>query len=211
MEEAIIKQTQDQMRLHPIIRDTLELLRHKLPPTLSYHTLAHTEDVLDEAMRFGVTDHLTARQLELLAIASACHDVGFIEIPSSNEALGAAFAREEMRKHGGYSQDEIALVERMILDTTMVQTEGGPRQIPSTELSRYLLDADLSNLGRDDFFAKGELQRKELGQDLEEFRIQTLALLNAHQWFTDAAKNIRQEKKEANVKLVASMIVAQNS
>lgn len=204
MDEAIVKKYQQRLRQHPIVREALELLSHQLPPTVWYHTLAHTEDVLDEAIRFATIDRLPDRQLELLAIAAAWHDVGFIQTPVSNEAIGAAFAREQMRKSGGYSAEEIGLVERMILDTTVVATEDGPRQIPSTELSRYLLDADLSNLGRDDFFTKGELQRKELGQDVEAFRAATIALLSAHRWHTEAARALRQEKRDQNLKAVMS-------
>ena len=56
----------------------------------------------------------------------------------------------------------------MILDTKVVLLPGGAgsEQQASTELSQYLLDADLSNLGRVDFFEcldrvieEGELPR----------------------------------------------------
>jgi predicted metal-dependent HD superfamily phosphohydrolase len=152
-------------------------------------------------------DHLPPRQLELLAIAAACHDVGFIRSSGSNEPIGAAFAREHMACHGGYSAEEILLVERMILDTALVETPDGPRQAPSTELSRYLLDADLSNFGRDDFFERGELQRQELGQEPKLFRKNTLALIRAHRWLTPAGQALRQDQKERNVATLESFIL----
>jgi len=165
MSEQTITQACDEVRRHPIVSGTLALLARDLPKELSYHALPHTEDVISEAIRFAVTDNLAPREIELLAIAAACHDFGFVKSPVLNEPIGAAHAREQMERSGGYSSEEINLVERMILDTALVDTGNGPRQIPSTDLSRYLLDADLSNFGRDDFFDKGELQRKELGQD----------------------------------------------
>jgi|LauGreDrversion4_2_1035121.scaffolds.fasta_scaffold16166_5 predicted metal-dependent HD superfamily phosphohydrolase len=206
MDEQAIRRTQGELRKHPIVQETLELLARDLPDSLLYHALSHTEDVLDEALRFGSIDRLNPRELELLAIAAACHDVGFISTTSSNEPLGAAFARERMEGTGGYSTEEIELVERMILDTALIITEDAPRQSPSTKLSGYLLDADLSNLGRDDFFEKCELLRNELGEDNDLFGKKTLALLTAHQWHTAAARALRQERKELNIRTLQSMI-----
>lgn len=204
-EEAILK-AQRELREHLIVRETLDLLARDLPDSLWYHALPHTQDVLDEVIRFGVTDNLPPRDLELLAIAAACHDVGFVSTPTSNESLGAAFARERMERQGGFSSEEIDLVERMILDTALITTDVGPCQVPTTRLSGYLLDADLSNLGREDFFDKGELQRKELGQDLNLFRKNALALLLAHQWNTSAGRLLRQTRKELNIQLLSAMV-----
>jgi hypothetical protein len=116
-----------------------------------------------------------------------------------------------MERQSGYSSEEILLVDRMILDTALVVTADGPCQIPSTRLSRYLLDADLSNLGRDDFFEKGELQRRELSQDEDRFRRNALALLQAHRWHTDAGQSLRQKKKEDNERSLREKIGANTS
>ncbi len=209
MIEDELKHTTEAMQKLPVVRRTLELLKEKLPRELYYHSAPHTDDVLSETLRFALTDKLSPREIELLAIAAACHDVGFITRPVMNESLGAEHARLEMTKAGGYTEEEIALVERMILDTALVETAVGPKQIPSTNLSRYLLDADLSNFGRDDFFDKGELQRKELGVDQEIFRKNSFALLNAHRWLTNAAMKLRQNKKEQNLSLLKSMVFSQ--
>ncbi len=206
MSEELIRKAQDELRRHPVISEAFDLLARELPASLRYHALPHTEDVLNEAIQFGVMDGLSARELELLAVAAACHDVGFVDSPACNEPIGAAFARERMEKHGGYTPDEIRLVERMILDTALVPTENGPQQIPSSALSRYLLDADLSNLGREDFFEKGELQRIEIGQDEDLFRKNTLALLTAHQWHTPACRALRQKRKDENLALLRAML-----
>lgn len=209
MSEQEIVRVREEMAKHPIIAKTLAVLAEELPKELTYHALSHTEDVIAETIRFGVTDQLLPRQLELLAIAAACHDLGFVKSPVMNEPIGAAYAREQMERHGGYTAEEIGLVERMILDTALVDTGRGPRQIPSTDLSRYLLDADLSNFGRDDFFDKGELQRKELGQDQDIFRKNSYSLLNSHRWLTNAARSFRQKKKEQNLSMLKSMVLSQ--
>jgi predicted metal-dependent HD superfamily phosphohydrolase len=193
MDEGTIRRSQGELRKHPIVQEALKLLGRELPASVFYHSLGHTEDVLDESLRFGVTDRLSPRELELLAIAAACHDVGYISAPLLNEPLGAAFARERMARHGGYTEGEIALVERMILDTALVTTDKVPHQVASTELSRYLLDADLSNVGREDFF---EILRRD-----------SLAFVTAHRWHTAAALALRQEGKERNVQALRAMVL----
>lgn len=210
MIEDDITHIRESLGERPIFREALALLAEKLPKELSYHAYSHTEDVLSETLRFALTDQLPSRDIELLALAATFHDLGFIKSPVLNEPIGAAAAKEAMVKDGGYSAEEIALVERMILDTALVDTGNGPRQIPSTDLSRYLLDADLSNFGRDDFFDKGELQRQELGADQEIFRRNSLSLLNSHRWLTNAARSLRQKKKEQNLALLKSMVHSQS-
>jgi predicted metal-dependent HD superfamily phosphohydrolase len=207
MDEAVIQRARQEAERHPVVQAAVAILTRELPAHLKYHTLAHTEDVLREAILFGVMDHLPPRQLELLAVAAACHDLGFITSSGANELIGATFAREQMTHFGGYSPDEILLVERMILDTALVETPEGPRQIASTELSRYLLDADLSNFGRDDFFERGELQRQELGQERELFRKNTLVLIKAHRWLTPAGQALRQATKERNIVTLESFVL----
>lgn len=196
----------------PIISEVLSTLRRELPPHLKYHAYEHTEDVLREVVRFALTDSLPQRDVTLLGIAAAFHDAGFVKSPVANEPIAARMAREAMERSSkddparGFTADEIALVEQMILDTALRETPSGLRQVPTTDLSRYLLDADLSNLGRDDFFDKGELQRQELGYDQEIFRRKSFELLNAHRWLTNAARLLRQPRKEENVKLLKKMI-----
>ncbi|MFM1848362.1 MAG: hypothetical protein RL417_1836, partial [Pseudomonadota bacterium] len=111
----------------------------------------------------------------------------------------------EMEREG-FPLEQIAAVERMVLDTRLVSTGGGRRQIATTGLSRYLLDADLSNFGRADFFEKSELQRLELGIDRERFLRRTFALISTHSWQTDAARRLRQPTKEENIRKLSSIL-----
>jgi len=204
--EQQLLDTVERMRSIPLIRDGLKLLKEKLPHNLSYHSCAHTDEVLRDALLFGLVDTLSPRSLELLAIAAVLHDVGFIHSPQANEPIAARYAREAMLKAGVYTQQEIDLVERMILDTAPVCEDGHIRYIPNTELSKYLLDADVGNFGRDDFHTKSELMRAESGQDEKHFHAQTLQLLTAHQWHTPAAKTLRQTTKEANLALLRKRV-----
>lgn len=194
------------LKVVPVISEVLAKLHRDLSPELRYHTFAHTLDVLHEVVLFATTSGLSSREIHLLAVAAAFHDAGFLSQRAENEPIGALMAHEVMSASGSYSDDEIALVERMILDTKLVDTSVGLRQVSSTELSKYLLDADLSNFGRDDFMDKMELTRQEIGHEASSFRRKTLLLLENHMWLTDVARQLRQDGKERNVQKLCDLI-----
>ncbi len=216
VKSAVTKQEQISLALAhlialPLVQEALTLLDKALPDNLSYHNKGHTLEVLRESIRFAVIQGLSERELELLAIAAAFHDTGFIKSPVANELIGAEFAREALQRAGGFSTREIQLVEQMILDTKLVELPAGPQQIPSTKLSRYLLDADLSNLGRDDFFDRSELLRQELGVEERSFRSRSLQVIAGHHWLTKAAHALGQKKKEENLLLLRSSVASESS
>jgi uncharacterized protein len=201
-----LQQCLEQLHNHDLVKDALTHLRRELAADLLYHSYAHTEDVLAEAVRFALIDGVSSRDIELLAIAAAYHDMGFLQTRTHNEPIGAECARKAMVRLGGYSNDEISLVSQMILDTALIETASGPQRNCSTPLSRYLLDADLSTLGRNDFFTKGELLRQELGEAQETFLKTSLALLHSHTWLTEAARALRQEQKDENLCTLKKML-----
>ena len=205
--ESATRDHLERLQKVPVIAEVLARLKRELPAHLKYHSYEHTIDVMAETIRFALKDDRTVREIELLAIAAAYHDAGWIKSPVANEPIGAAMAREALEQDGSFAtSNEIELIQRMILDTALIDTSNGLKQVPNTDLSRYLLDADLGNFGRDDFFDKGELQRLELGVDPDVFRKTSFKLLNAHRWLTNAAMALRQKQKEHNVNLLRSMV-----
>ncbi len=190
----------------PAIKEARSLLSSRLPANLLYHAYGHTEDVISEVISLALTDKLDSRQIEILAIAAAWHDVGFIWSYTNNEPLAADAAKKYLVSIGGYTESEIELIAQMIRDTALVVDGPSYKQIPSHPLSRYLLDADLANFGRADFFEKSELQRRELNDDLEPFRRKTLALVKNHRWLTPAALTRWQDTKEANIRELERII-----
>ena len=188
-----------EIKRHPLVAGVLRELAEKLPLHLRYHSVAHTEEVLAEAVLYALADGVSDAEIELLALAAAFHDSGFLDSPEHNEIEGARRAVRAMRAAGTYTEAQIQLVERMILDTKMNVTREGIKQVPGTELSIYLLDADLSNLGREDFFEKCELQRQEAGAEKVPFLFGTYRLLCCHYWHSKAAFDLRESRKAKNV------------
>jgi predicted metal-dependent HD superfamily phosphohydrolase len=192
----------------PAVTTALEMLRSQLPSTLLYHAYAHTEDVLSEVVELAITDNLATRDIELLAVAAAWHDIGFIWSNTNNEPLAADATKRYLQGSKDFSAREIELIGQMILDTALITDGTSYKQVASHPLSRYLLDADLANFGRDDFFEKSELQRCELGEDLDSFRKKTLALVCNHRWLTPAATHKWQAKKAANLTLLEKLVTS---
>ena len=73
----------------PAVAHPLEILGSQLPKDLLYHAYSHTEDVIAEVVKLASLDALSDREIEILAVAAAWHDVGFIHSRNNNEPLAA--------------------------------------------------------------------------------------------------------------------------
>jgi len=94
----------------------------------------------------------------------------------------------------------------MILDTKLPDISQGSGPKPATQLSCYLLDADLANLGRDDFFLRLQEICTESGADYAEELKRTLTLLSNHRWLTEPGRLLYEEGKEKNLKALRRMV-----
>ena len=93
-----------------------------------------------------------------------------------------------------------------ILDTKLEMKDDRPYFLKTNSRYGYVLDGDISNFGREDFFEKGEDYAEEIGLDLNDpeikkkFFIFALNLLKNHDWKTQSARVLRQEQKEMNLR-----------
>ena len=194
----------ERIRVLPIVVKILDQLSNDLPAKLAYHSAKHTNSVLAEAIHFAMSDNLPPREIELLAVSAAYHDAGFLVQEKDNEPIGAAMAEEAMKASNNYSPEEIELVKNMILDTRLLDNGARYTERASSELSKYLLDADVSNFGRADFFERLDQIVKEFGVDKEAHRENTRRLLENHVWLTPAAKKLREAQKQENLRRLSS-------
>jgi hypothetical protein len=86
----------------------------------------------------------------------------------------------------------------MILDTKLIMQAYA--QISNTRLSPYLLDADLSNLGRTVFWRQTAAVAAEIGIDFDTFMPNTKALMERHDWQSESARKAYGEQKGKNLK-----------
>ncbi|MCI5065885.1 HD domain-containing protein [bacterium] len=167
-----------------------------------YHNESHTRDVMHEAVFFGIHGGLSPRELELLLVSAAWHDVGFFLSQEEHEEHSVQLFSQhfEQGELPELSSQEAELVVQMIRDTRVeISPHGaGSQQIARTELSRYLLDADLSNLGRRDFFDCFERLLAETAIPPFDFHVAALGLISRHRWNTLIAEELRLEQEMRN-------------
>ncbi|MGA1191364.1 MAG: ATP-binding protein [Bdellovibrionota bacterium] len=194
--DALCQKTLDM----PIIKEAFRVLEQGLSNDLLYHSVEHSRDVLQEVLHLSLYDELDERDIHLLTIGAAFHDTGFIHKPIENEELGAQIAQEAMNRFGGYSVSEIEIVREMILDTRFVNVSQPHLTSIISPLGRYLIDADVGNLGREDFFDKSELLRQEIGLARHLFYPDVLNFIESHLWLTRAGRELWRVPQQENVR-----------
>ena len=182
----------------------LERLERELPPTLFYHSLAHTrDDVVPAAERLAALEGVEGEALLLLRTAAFYHDLGHVEHYTNHEAIGVRIAAAVL-PHFGYSTAHIQVVRGIIIATKLPQS-------PHTLLEEIMADADLDVLGRDDFLARNQdlrAERAALGMPTtdEEWYSSQLEFIQTHRYFTAAARNLRDAKKQQNIEEMVKLL-----
>lgn len=123
-------------------------LNNDLDPELTYHSSAHTTDVINAVERLAQLEGVNGRDVILLKTAALFHDIGFINTYDGHEKASVKIAREILPDMG-YSSEDINKIEGMIYSTEIPQS-------PTNHLEMILADADLDYLGRDDIFIIGQ-------------------------------------------------------
>jgi len=190
----------------PEIAEALELLNN-LSPELVYHSKNHTLEVIKETILFALADGASRETIEEQAIAAAWHDVGFLKKKGQNETIAVDMFKSS-KAFKTFPKETSDEVVANILDTQMVLTATGLSFTSERSVNKYILDADIGNFGRTDFFEKFSLLAKEAGLDLSNngtkrnFMESTIKLLRNHKWYTESAQALRQDQKEANLRML---------
>jgi uncharacterized protein len=180
------------MRYEKLRAYVVDWLGSALPANLYYHGLHHTLDVCQAAESLARAESVSPHELVLVQTAAMLHDAGFVRSYFKNEPLGAEIAAELLPNYG-YSPDDIAIVQQMILATTL------PQQ-PTCHLDMILCDADLDYLGRDDFYQiahtlKQEWNEYNIHKTLREWYEQQIRFVANHRYFTATAQSLRNNQK----------------
>lgn len=174
----------------------------KKDKALLYHNFTHTQNVVKAATRIGRHYRLNERDLFIVTTAAWFHDIGYLEDYNHHELMGADIAASFLRKQG--VPEEITLaVTNCILATRMPQSA-------KTLLEEIVCDADMFQLGSDEFAENNKLLRKELelkkGTTInkEEWRRNTIRFLESHTYYTDYCRSLLEPKKKEIVEKLKS-------
>jgi predicted metal-dependent HD superfamily phosphohydrolase len=170
----------------------LNLLEEKLSPSLLYHCVGHTKDVLQAAMKIADTENISEKERHLLRIAALFHDAGFIYQYKDHEAKGCEMVNRYLPDFH-FSETDISTVCQMIGATRVPQ-------IPHSKLDQILADADLDYLGREDVVPIAqnlyvELKNYEMIADEKQWTEGQVRFLLQHHYFTAYSRKLREPNK----------------
>ncbi|MBI1289393.1 MAG: HD domain-containing protein [Flavobacteriales bacterium] len=185
------------------IQHILDRLEQELPEHLTYHGHHHTLDVMEATERIAKAEGISGELLNLLLVASAYHDSGFLYDHREHEKRGCEIAKDVLPEFG-FSEEQIEAVCKMIMATKVPQD-------PKNELSKILCDADLDYLGRDDFEQIGstlfkELQALGVVETVETWNRIQLGFLQQHSYHTEYGRKYRQQPKQQHLEKIRSIV-----
>lgn len=176
-----------------------------LPRHLYYHNSDHTlKDVLPAAMHLAREENISGHDLFILKVAVLFHDTGFIEQYPNNEEIGARIAGETLPDYH-FSRKDITRIKNIILATRVSTDHEAFLQMAGDDiLEKIMCDADVDNLGRDDFFKKSSHLRKEMGYfgkkvSDHEWNDYQAFILKTHRFLTPSAIRLRGDGQRKNL------------
>ena len=186
---------------YQIIRsEVLSLLNDKLDPKLTYHNLAHTQDVMNQVERIARGENISdINDLMLLKVAALFHDSGFLYVYKHHEERSCQIM-EEFMQDGDFTREDITRIKGMIMATQIPQT-------PHNLMEKIICDADLDYLGRDDFEKisnglKEEFLVYQVIKSESDWDPLQIGFFEAHNYFTETCRVDRTPKKLQHLEML---------
>ena len=162
-----------------------------------YHHYEHALSVMERAQYLWKKEWVPDDEIEMLTIAALFHDTGFVIEYDNNESIWAKIAQNYLRTTL-YSEDKISIIQNLILATD-------PKTQPQNLLEQIIKDADMDNLGREDFFDINEKLKLER-ETIKKIKIKdpdwhhaSLDIVQGHRFYTPTQIQERNEKLQKNL------------
>lgn len=185
------------------IQNYIYTILEKFSEKLIYHNKTHVDDVFNSASEIAICENISDNEVFLLKTAALYHDIGFIETYNTHEDVSKKIAMQSLPSFG-FGDSDILKICNMIEATKIPQT-------PKCHLEKIICDADLDNLGREDFFNNMELlflEKKNFGfiNDKTLWYKQTFDMLKSHEYFCKSSKIRRSSIKQNNIQKLKQLI-----
>jgi len=169
-----------------------------------FHNYNHTKETVAAGGEIAAGMLVSTDQLETILLACWFHDLGILHSPENHEEKSAK-AAEDFLNQQPVSKEKIQQVKTCILATKIPQK-------PVTLLEKIVCDADISHLGKENYFEKNtllrqefELQRKKPYSDLE-WWILNKDFFHQHQYFTSFARQRYDAQKQLNLSHINKLV-----
>lgn len=174
----------------------LTFLGENLPSYIQYHSVQHTERVIEKAEFIANFLKIKSKELRLLKIAALFHDFGFIHSNINHEERSCEIAREWLEDYN-MPNEELELICGMIMATKIPQTT-------HNHLEEIIADADLEYLGTEDFDRIGTNLYNELLHfnpelTLEQWDKIQIDFIQKHRFFTPYGIEFLEPKKQEHL------------
>ncbi len=183
-------------------------LTANLLPSLTYHGIHHTQDVLTAVIMLAKAEQISTDDTHLLKTAALFHDIGFTVQYRNHEDVGCEIARHSLVQFG-YNPVQIEVICGMIMATKIPQS-------PKTPLEEILCDADLDYLGRKDFYPISKTLFQEfmhfgfVKDEAEWDRLQ-VRFFESHHYFTKTALSLRLPEKNNRLVELKNLVAKQDA
>jgi uncharacterized membrane-anchored protein YitT (DUF2179 family)/predicted metal-dependent HD superfamily phosphohydrolase len=168
-------------------------LEKELSPSLTYHNVEHTNNVITAAVELAIGENVEGDDLTILKTAALFHDAGFLQQAEGHEEISCRLARQYLPEYE-YSNEQIEQICRIIMATRLPQT-------PQDHLGQILADADLYYLGKNAYkenatrlyneFREAGIVRSEV-----DWNVKQIEFLSNHHYFTTTAIQQLEEQKQ---------------
>jgi predicted metal-dependent HD superfamily phosphohydrolase len=184
-------------------------------PKLFFHTLEHTENIVQRAGEIADQYKLPENERLAVIIAAWFHDTGHLFGPAETHEEKSVELMTDFMKAQHSDDNLIKTIAGCILATKRAVE-------PSNRLEQIVCDADTYHLGTKDFKKTNKLVRKEISQDDEnnlsksDWDIKTLEFLEKHKYYTPYCIELLEKGKQENIerlrqKLVESSVSTEQS
>ena len=179
----------------------VKFIKEKIEPKwFVFHNVDHTLDVYKRARYLSEKEWLLEEEKEIVCLAALFHDTGLIDWYQNHEEKSCQIARNWLQSQN-YPEEKIKMVVQSIKVTKVWEK-------PKNKIQMILKEADLDNLGRDDFIERFFLLIKEIQNvswekiDKKEFAKQTYKLFKDFEFYTDTQKKERLAKWNENFNIL---------
>lgn len=195
------------MKTTPLSRKAFEYAIPKIEShchTYQFHNEKHTKSVFERSTYLGMNIGISPEDLEDLQIASAFHDIWFLEQYAKNEYIWSQIARKWLEKMG-HNEERIRKIENIIMATVLFSK-------PKTLLEEIIQDSDLDNIWTTSAFKNSQALEIEIREHswiemLEcAFWQFTYRVYTNFNFNTEIAKKERLNQKKLNIELLEAYL-----
>ena len=172
---------------------------------LLYHNLDHTQTVVERTQEIAPNYCLNEEDEFTLLAAAWFHDTGQLFADAEHHEVRSVSVMRDYLEKKGTEIKIIDLIEGCILATKVPQA-------PKSLLEEIICDADIYNLGIDDFFRTDKLLKREtelrnnILLDDWEWDKKTLDLLENHKYFTLYCQDTLEKGRQKNIEMLHTVL-----